>query len=113
MLVVLQAIGMFTSSCQKILVFRTKDNVTLSVGLIILELSICASCLLFIFSYTSDGSNTLLSDVCGPIMKLDQGTMARIDFSFGILDVQEGELDIRLIISTIIVQMVFISVIML
>jgi len=70
MLVFLLTVGMFTSTCQKILVFRTKDNVTLPIGLILLELSIFASGILFIFSYTSDINNNLLSDVCGTHMNM-------------------------------------------
>ena len=104
---------MLTSSCQKILVFRTKDNVTLSAGLIFLELSIVASGLLFIFTYNGEVTNTLLSDVCGPLTEMGSIEKTNVDKAFGLLNTAEGDIDIKLIISAIIVQMVFISVIML
>jgi hypothetical protein len=71
MCVFLQTVGMFTSSCQKILVYRTKDNVTLSIGLILLELSIFAVGVLFIFAYSSEVTNNLLSSVCGPLIDMN------------------------------------------
>jgi len=94
---------MFTSSCQKILVFRTKDNVTLSVGLILLELSIVATGLMFIFTYTSDITNTLLSDVCGQSMTLSSLEKNTVDKAYSLLNTANDELDLKLIVSAIIV----------
>jgi len=94
---------MFTSSCQKILVFRTKDNVTLSVGLILLELSIVATGLMFIFTYTSDITNTLLSDVCGQSMTMSSLEKNTVDKAYSLLNTANDELDLKLIVSAIIV----------
>ena len=113
MLVALQTIGMFTSSCQKILVFRSKDNVTLSIGLISLELSIVTTGMLFIFSYTSDVTNNLLSTVCGPLINLSQEQMNTADKAFSLMNATDGQLDFKLVVSALITQMVFMSIIML
>lgn len=61
-LVILNTIGMFTSFIQKIIVYRTKDNVTLNVSLVVLEASITVVGGLFIFTFASDLNNTLISD---------------------------------------------------
>jgi hypothetical protein len=103
MLVLLLTVGMFTSTCQKILVFRTKDNVTLSVGLILLEMSIFAAGLLFIFSSTSEINNTLISDVCSKQMDMSAMEKNGVDKAFSLLNTREGELDFKLIISTLVV----------
>ena len=81
---------MFTSSCQKILVFRSKDNVTVSIGVISLELSIVTTGLLFIFSYTSDVTNNLLSKVCGPLIDMNQQQMDTADKAFSLMNASEG-----------------------
>jgi len=94
---------MFTSSCQKILVFRTKDNVTLSIGLILLELSIVATGLMFIFTYTSDITNTLLSDVCGQSMTMSSLEKNTVDKAYSLLNTANDELDLKLIVSAIII----------
>lgn len=72
-------------------------------GLILLELSIVATGLLFIFAYTSDINNTLLSDVCGPMMKMDGASSNLVDKAFSLLNTKDGELDFKIIISTLII----------
>jgi len=64
-LMVVNTVGMFTSFMQKIIVFRTKDNVTLNTGQILLELSITVMGLLYILTFTKSFDNKLVSDVCG------------------------------------------------
>jgi hypothetical protein len=86
LIVILQTIGMFTSSCQKVLVYRTKDNVTLSYGQILLELSIFAIGLLFIFAYNAKSDNTLLSDVCGPLIDMSANDKNMVDAAWSHLN---------------------------
>jgi hypothetical protein len=81
--------------------------------LIALEVSIFAAGIIFIFSYTSDISNNLLSDVCSQHMTMSGDDKNYVDKTFSLLNAKAGEMDFKLIISTLIVQMVFISIIML
>ena len=71
LLIIINTVGMLTSFLQKIIVFRTKDNVTLNTGGIVLEISITFTGLLFIFLFTSDLNNTLISDQCSNYQTID------------------------------------------
>ena len=53
-LVILNTIGMFTSFMQKIIVYKTKDNVTIDIGSILLEASITFVGLFYIVTFSSE-----------------------------------------------------------
>ena len=89
-LVILNTIGMFTSFMQKIIVFKTKDNVTLNVSIIFLEASITLVGALYIFTFSSDLDNTLISDQCSPLMTLDPQQKINIDKVYGLLNPLPG-----------------------
>ena len=72
---------MFASSCQKIIVYRTKDNVTLAWGQILLELSITATGFLFLFAYNSEITSTLMTDVCQKHLEIPNKDMINKTFS--------------------------------
>ena len=59
--------------------------------------------MLYIVAYGADISNTLLSDVCGPLIKMSPADITIVDKAFSLLNTAEGELDFKLIISTLIV----------
>lgn len=73
-LIIINTVGMFTSFCQKIIVLKTKDNVTLNAGGILLEISVTLTGLLYIFLFTSDINNTLISDQCSKYQTIDDLT---------------------------------------
>ena len=78
-----------------------------------LELSIFATGLLFIFAYISEIDNTLLSDVCSTHMEMSTLDKNLVDKAFSLVNSADGTLDFKLVVSAIIVQMCFISIIML
>jgi len=69
----------------------------------LLELSIFATGLLFIFSYTSDINNTLLSDGCGSLITMTGEEKNKVDKAFSLLNHIDGEIDFKLVISALIV----------
>jgi hypothetical protein len=64
------SIGMLTSILQKIVHFVYKDNVTLNITHMVLELSICITSLLFIFMYNNSNVNPLISETCSPFVTM-------------------------------------------
>lgn len=64
------SIGMVASILQKIVHFVYKDNVTLNITHMILELSICITSLLFIFMYNNNNVNPLISEICSPFVEM-------------------------------------------
>lgn len=55
--------GMFTSSVQKFTILKVKDNVTISLGTFLLELSIAATGIVFFIQFNQTSNiNTLISD---------------------------------------------------
>jgi hypothetical protein len=90
-----------------------KDNVTLSYSLIGLELSIVVTGFMFVLSNTSPVNNHIISGVCGPILNMSTEEKFLVDKCFSHLNPEEGELDLKFIVSILIVQAVTISIIML
>jgi len=90
LLIIIYTIGMITSFMQKIIVYKTKDNVTLNTGVVILEISITLTGLLFIFLFTSDLNNSLISDQCSKYQTIDTASKIQIDKVFGLLNPQPG-----------------------
>jgi hypothetical protein len=68
-----------------------------------LELSIFASGMLFIFVETSEISSTLVSDVCSIHIDMSDVEKIPVDKTFSLVNPEIGSLDIKLIIAAIIV----------
>lgn len=110
----INTIGMFTSVLQKLVAFRFKDNVTLNYGQMSIEGSISAVGIIFLIQYNQTNVNTLISDVCGRVIPgISPEDQYVIDKMFTMRYPREGELNFKLIASTIIIQSSMISVIML
>lgn len=75
MVMIISAVGMLTSIFQKIVHFIYKDNVTLNITHMMLELSICITSVLFIYMYSNKNVNPLISDVCSPFVEMDPDTI--------------------------------------
>ena len=85
-LMIINSIGMLTSCIQKIIVYRTKDNVTLNTGQIFLELSIAAVGLLYIVIFSNDVTNLLISDTCGEYMEISDVDKMYVDKVYALLN---------------------------
>lgn len=110
----INTIGMFTSVLQKLVAFRFKDNVTLNYGQMSIEASISAVGIIFLIQYNQSNINNLISDVCGRVISdISAEDSYVIDKMFTMRYPREGELNFKLIASTIIIQSSMISVIML
>lgn len=110
----INTIGMFTSVLQKLVAFRFKDNVTLNYGQMSIEASISAVGIIFLIQYNQSNINNLISDVCGRVIPdISPEDSYVIDKMFTMRYPREGELNFKLIASTIIIQSSMISVIML
>ena len=110
----INTIGMFTSVLQKLVAFRFKDNVTLNYGQMSIEASISAVGIIFLIQYNQSNVNNLISDVCGRVIPdISPEESYVIDKMFTMRYPREGELNFKLIASTIIIQSSMISVIML
>ena len=57
---------MYTSCIQKLIIYRNKDNVTLNLGQIFLELSSAITGTIYIYVFSNDIPNKLISDNCRP-----------------------------------------------
>jgi len=110
---VISAIGMVTSTLQKLVHFVYKDNVTLNLTHMVLEVSICATSLLFIIMYSNKNTNPLITDVCSPYVKMDNEMIKNVDHMYTMVKPRAGELDFKLILSVIVVQSCAISIMML
>jgi hypothetical protein len=104
---------MITSTIQKLVHFVYKDNVTLNVTHMILELSICITSVLFIYMYSNNNVNSLITDVCAPYVKLDNESIKNVDHMYTMANPRDGELDLKLILSIIVIQSCAISIMML
>lgn len=94
---------MLTSIFQKIVHFIYKDNVTLNITHMMLELSICITSVLFIYMYSNKNVNPLISDVCSPFVEMNPETIQTVDHMYTISNPRAGELDFKLIISIIVI----------
>ena len=100
--IILTSIGSFTSFFQKFLTFRFKDNVKLSPGQMLLEISMGITGLLFFFNYNSSNVNTMMSDHCRNYIDMDDGDIYVMDHVYTLRDPTSG--GINLIVSIIIIQ---------
>ena len=65
--IILMTIGMLASLCQKILVYRVKDNVTLQYSQMVLESTIILTGTLYVLSFNAAITTTDVSETCGPV----------------------------------------------
>mmetsp|Transcript_30411 Transcript_30411/g.46587 ORF Transcript_30411/g.46587 Transcript_30411/m.46587 type:complete len:375 (-) Transcript_30411:1435-2559(-) len=76
--VILSSIGGFVSFIQKLLTIKFKDNVSMSIGHILLQLSMALSGVLFVLSYY-DNKNSMMSDTCSKYISLSPDEVGTID----------------------------------
>ena len=110
---IINTLGMFTQVVQKITTSRVKDNVALNVIQISLEGSIAAVGILFLYAWSSTDNNTVISDTCGRVISINGADKLQADKMYTMKNPREGELNLNLIISTIVIQSSVISIIML
>lgn len=87
---VISAVGMVTSILQKTVHFVYKDNVTLNITHIMLELSICLTSLLFIFMFSNKTHSPLITDVCSPYVEMTDEVMKNVNHMYTIANPLEG-----------------------
>jgi hypothetical protein len=100
---IISAVGMVPSILQKTVHFIYKDNVTLNITHIVLELSISLTSMLFILMFSNKNDNTLITDVCSPYVELTDEVMKNVNHMYTIANPRAGELDFKLILSIIVV----------
>ena len=104
LLMIISTIGMISSFIQKIVIFRVKDNVSLNVGLMLLELSIAFTGISFIVMVNKERVlNTLNSDVCGRVLDVDPLQKDNADKMYTLLNPAPGEFEFRLLMSIIMI----------
>jgi hypothetical protein len=74
--------GMMTSVIQKILTFRYKDNVTIPLGQMSLELSITVMGLIYLSIFTNSDYNTLMVDRCSMVVEIPEENISAINKIF-------------------------------
>lgn len=100
-LMIISALGMFSSVVQKLVSYKYKDNVSLNFVQVGLESSIIVSSILFIIMYNNTNYNTLISDTCSQYIEILN--TADVDHMYTMRNPRAGELDFKLLISVIIV----------
>mmetsp|Transcript_30416 Transcript_30416/g.46591 ORF Transcript_30416/g.46591 Transcript_30416/m.46591 type:complete len:134 (+) Transcript_30416:221-622(+) len=113
-LVLVNMLGTFTTMGQKLLTFRFKDNVQLDPLKILFDTSIVVnSALLLVCTQRETSINTVISERCSEFVEIPEADKFGVDRVFSLRVPQEGELDFSLIVSLLIIQTTFESILML
>lgn len=113
-LVIFSGIGYLTAVIQKFTILRLKDNVHLSLGHLLLEITIVVVSAFYMAMEFSKPSNDFLSENCKAAGTTHTNAqVSQIDYAYSLISPKEGQLDFKLLISALVVLYTLIMILML
>lgn len=113
MIVIISGIGYLTAVVQKFTILKLKDNVHLSIGHLLLEITVVVVSIFYTIMLLQKPSNDVLSEACKGHATFTGAEAKSIDYAYGLVSPAENGLDFKLLVSALVMLYTLIMILML